>query len=355
MISHLHNNKKQTFAGLPYIDFGARLYDPATARWLRTDIFSASTSDISPYSFCAGDPVNLIDPWGLSSYLVNGEAFGIDDGDDSFSMDVTERQYERLFRKFNNNMLSYARYRNRLSRQNGYNTLATTSENATGNGEIAGSVITAHSPGASYLDYQASGAWLSTVSGVIGTGAGIVNNETVTDRIRIGSNDQWYFLKKSDRPFYSNQYVTTQTFAQKYSKIVKGAEAAGSVLTVADFVVSTGNVYLYEGQFGINTMLLATAKVSGAAAGYALGRVCSAIGVGIGLSASPIGAVIAGSVCGAVGSYVGSTLTEKCKKQVFDLQFSEKLDSAYFGKQVLHILIYRAEMRQRAAASLPGA
>ena len=32
------------------------------------------------------------------------------------------------------------------------------------------------------------------------------------------------------------------------------------------------------------------------------------------------------------------------KKQVFDQQFSEKLDSADFGKQVLHILIDKAVM-----------
>ena len=44
-----------------------------------------------------------------------------------------------------------------------------------------------------------------------------------------------------------------------------------------------------------------------------------------------------------------------CKKQVFDQQFSEKLDSADFGKLVLHIVIDQAVMRQRAAASLLGA
>ena len=44
-----------------------------------------------------------------------------------------------------------------------------------------------------------------------------------------------------------------------------------------------------------------------------------------------------------------------CKKQVFDQQFSEKLVSADFGKQLLHILIDKAVMRQRAAASLLGA
>ena len=45
----------------------------------------------------------------------------------------------------------------------------------------------------------------------------------------------------------------------------------------------------------------------------------------------------------------------RCKKQVFDQQFSEKLVSADFGKQLLHILIDKAVMRQRAAASLLGA
>ena len=45
----------------------------------------------------------------------------------------------------------------------------------------------------------------------------------------------------------------------------------------------------------------------------------------------------------------------QCKKQVFDQQFSEKLVSADFGKQLLHILIDKAVMRQRAAASLLGA
>ena len=51
----------------------------------------------------------------------------------------------------------------------------------------------------------------------------------------------------------------------------------------------------------------------------------------------------------------GDSLRRKCKKQVFDQQFSEKLVSADFGKQLLHILIDKAVMRQRAAASLLGA
>ena len=52
---------------------------------------------------------------------------------------------------------------------------------------------------------------------------------------------------------------------------------------------------------------------------------------------------------------IGEWFKEQCKKQVFDQQFSEKLVSADFGKQLLHILIDKAVMRQRAAASLLGA
>ena len=55
------------------------------------------------------------------------------------------------------------------------------------------------------------------------------------------------------------------------------------------------------------------------------------------------------------GSRLLHGLGKECKKQVFDQQFSEKLVSADFGKQLLHILIDKAVMRQRAAASLLGA
>ena len=54
-------------------------------------------------------------------------------------------------------------------------------------------------------------------------------------------------------------------------------------------------------------------------------------------------------------SQQSSLSIDYCKKQVFDQQFSEKLVSADFGKQLLHILIDKAVMRQRAAASLLGA
>ena len=52
-------------AGSPYLDFGARVYDPRTAAWLSQDPLSEKYYSISPYAYCAGNPVNLVDPDGL--------------------------------------------------------------------------------------------------------------------------------------------------------------------------------------------------------------------------------------------------------------------------------------------------
>ena len=45
-------------------DFGARYYDPYTARWTTRDPLAGKYPGLSPYNYCAGDPVNLIDPDG---------------------------------------------------------------------------------------------------------------------------------------------------------------------------------------------------------------------------------------------------------------------------------------------------
>ena len=52
-------------AGRPYLDFGARLYDPRTAAWLAPDPMAEKYYPISPYAYCAGNPVNLVDPDGM--------------------------------------------------------------------------------------------------------------------------------------------------------------------------------------------------------------------------------------------------------------------------------------------------
>ena len=49
---------------LAKIDFGARFYDPYTARWTTPDPLASKYSSVSPYTYCANDPVNKFDPDG---------------------------------------------------------------------------------------------------------------------------------------------------------------------------------------------------------------------------------------------------------------------------------------------------
>ena len=67
-----NGKEEQSFAGLPYLDYGARMYDPATARWLSPDPLSDQYRSLSPYSFCAGNPVNYVDPDGKKLRYARG-------------------------------------------------------------------------------------------------------------------------------------------------------------------------------------------------------------------------------------------------------------------------------------------
>lgn len=46
---------------IPYLDYGARVYPPKLRRWIVPDPESERYYGLSPYSFCAGDPINYID------------------------------------------------------------------------------------------------------------------------------------------------------------------------------------------------------------------------------------------------------------------------------------------------------
>ena len=59
----LGGKEEQVFGGLDLgkVDFGARMYDPFTARWATQDPMAAKYAGMSPYSYCAGNPIGIID------------------------------------------------------------------------------------------------------------------------------------------------------------------------------------------------------------------------------------------------------------------------------------------------------
>ena len=56
--------------GTPYTDFGARQYSPGLERWLVPDPLSEKYYGISPYAYCASNPISVIDDGGRDLVLV---------------------------------------------------------------------------------------------------------------------------------------------------------------------------------------------------------------------------------------------------------------------------------------------
>ena len=54
-------------------DFGARMYSASDARWTTMDPLCEKYYSISPYAYCAGNPVNLVDPDGMQWYSYEDE------------------------------------------------------------------------------------------------------------------------------------------------------------------------------------------------------------------------------------------------------------------------------------------
>ena len=56
--------------GLDLYDFGARMYSPSNMCWMTMDPLAEKYYHISPYAYCAGNPVNLADPDGMDYWIL---------------------------------------------------------------------------------------------------------------------------------------------------------------------------------------------------------------------------------------------------------------------------------------------
>ena len=71
-----YNGKEdQGFAGVPALDYGARLYSAETGRWLSQDPLGEEYYWMSPYAYCAGNPVDFVDPEGMDIWEINSTGY----------------------------------------------------------------------------------------------------------------------------------------------------------------------------------------------------------------------------------------------------------------------------------------
>ena len=79
--NHKYNGKEyDKMHGLNTYDYGARQYNPVTARWDRMDPLCEKDYGTSPYVYCHDNPVNRIDPDGRDDYYTqNGKYLRTDD------------------------------------------------------------------------------------------------------------------------------------------------------------------------------------------------------------------------------------------------------------------------------------
>lgn len=71
--SHRYNGKEfDKMHGLNTYDYGARQYNPVTARWDRMDPLCEKYYSMSPYNYCGNNPINAIDEEGKLTIFING-------------------------------------------------------------------------------------------------------------------------------------------------------------------------------------------------------------------------------------------------------------------------------------------
>ena len=68
------NELERTY-GLDWYDIHARQYDPVVPSWNKIDPLCENYYNTSPYAYCAGNPVNAVDPDGMDWYRSNSTLY----------------------------------------------------------------------------------------------------------------------------------------------------------------------------------------------------------------------------------------------------------------------------------------
>lgn len=302
--------------------YGARYYEPRISLWMSTDPLWEKKMQFSPYNFVSNNPLNRIDPIGLTDYNVDGEIRAINDGHDNLRITVGEGEFAKLQKAFAKSGNSYERLMNNLSVKNGFTTFGQYVDKDASNGY--GFLITAHRPGgASYSEWSIQNrstlsSYFNVLDGVSGTiGAGVEQLKNVN----VGSNGKLYFRQNSGGIFNGNQYVTTVSAKIKYSAFIKGASRVGGAITIASSGYDIYQGYVQDGgHYGYNAQVQTAGAIGGFAGGIAGAKSGAALGAWVGSMFGGFGAIpggiIGGFIGGAAGAYFGDTYGEKGAQQL---------------------------------------
>ena len=281
--------------GIDLYDYGARWYD-ATGRLGFTTIDPLCEEDysVSPYVYCANNPVNSIDPTGLDYWSTN-DPYEINRFLQNWH-NGSEIDYSGWNHTSDADFLANLSYNDKTG-----NYLY--SYGAEENGELVCYGKVFHS----LRDTKTS---LNIANDVVNNFGSSLNKNAGNSTV--GSNGHFYWHSGMERGFYGNQYVSTMSLAKFGRRITKVTGPIGVALSVSEIYEG----YQQDKGVGYNTVH-ASADVGGGYVGGALGLYSfTEVGAAIGAPFGPGGMIVAGFIGATLGSIVGSycatQITDRC-------------------------------------------
>lgn len=197
-------------------DFGPRFFIPFTSCWTAPDPLASKYPSISPYTYCMSDPINYVDPFGLTTYVAGNHMYVINDGSQE-TIYLSRRQYQRLLNQMYDPDGHYWSMRQSIMDRNGYT-------DAAGNQVLAASKI---SSGINSSFYP-----LSISSSILSILGGSMKNSPKAYHILNSKHEFDFQIHKSARG--SNQFIRRK----KVSTLGRRLGASGNTLGIIDLGIS---------------------------------------------------------------------------------------------------------------------
>ena len=198
-------------------DFDARFFIPFISCWTTPDPLASRYPSISPYTYCMSDPINYVDPFGLTNYVAGNQTYVINDGYNE-TINLSRRQFRKLFSQFYDFHGDYWSMRQSIMDRNGYT-------DAAGNPVLAASQITSGG--------NSSFSPLSISSSILSILGDSMKNSPKAYHILNSKHEFDFQIHKSARG--SNQFIRRK----KVSTLGRRLGTAGNRLGIIGLGIST--------------------------------------------------------------------------------------------------------------------